>query len=386
MPVNLKTVFVSGCFDLLHSGHVAFLKAASQLGSLTVALGADSTIYELKGRPPLTSEAERLYMVRSLECVDHAFVSSGNGMLDFQQDLERIHPDLFVVNADGDVPSKRDLCRSLGIEYVVLAREPYGDLTPRSTTDLRKQIIMPYRLDLAGGWLDQPFISQLHGGPVITVSLEPVVEFNERSGMASSTRRTAIELWGPKLPADDPAKLARILFCCENPPGKKYVSGSQDSIGLVYPGLTRSHYLGDFWPEQIESNQEDPVLKFIEQHVFLKPLGPRVDSYDVMEGTRFTREAARQLSRASEACWDGISEMDLGKFGDSVRKSFEAQVSLFPNMMTPQIRAMIESYQEQALGWKLSGAGGGGYLVLVSDKPIDASVHLSVRRASSMAF
>lgn len=386
MPENPKTVFVSGCFDLLHSGHVAFLKAASQLGELTVALGSDSTIYELKGRPPLTSEEERLYMVRSLECVGNALISSGTGMLDFQQDLERIQPDLFVVNADGDVPDKRVLCESLGIEYVVLAREPYGDLMPRSTTDLRKRIVMPYRLDLAGGWLDQPFISQLHPGPVITVSLEPVVEFNERSGMASSTRRTAIDLWGPQLPADDPAKLARILFCCENPPGTKQVSGSQDSIGLVYPGLTKSRYHGDFWPEHIESNQDESVLQFIEQYVFLKPLGPRVDSYDVMQGTRFALKAARQLSKASDACWEAVSSMDLGSFGESVRRSFEAQVSLFPNMISPKIESMIDLYRDQALGWKLSGAGGGGYLVLVSERPIDASVRLVVRRSSSIAF
>ena len=204
--------------------------------------------------------------------------------------------------------------------------------------------------------------------------------------MASSTRRTAIDLWGPQLPSDDPAKLARILFCCENPPGTKYVSGSQDSIGLVYPGLTKSHYGGDFWPEDIESNQDDSLLKFIEQHVFLKPLGPRIDSFDVMQGTRFTKESAHQLSKASDACWDAISEMDPGRFGESVRQSFEAQVSLFPNMISPQIESMIDLYRDQALGWKLSGAGGGGYLVLISEKPIAASVHLAVRRASSIAF
>ena len=385
-PNKSKTVFVSGCFDLLHSGHVAFLKAASAIGDLTVALGSDSTIYELKGRPPLTSEEERLYMVRSLECVNHAFISTGSGMLDFEGDLERVQPDMFVVNADGDVPAKRSLCESLRIEYVVLAREPYGDLTPRSTSEFRKRIIMPYRLDLAGGWLDQPFISKLHPGPVVTVSLEPVIEFNERSGMASSTRRTAIDLWGPKLPADDPVKLARILFCCENPPGTKYISGSQDSIGLVYPGLAKSHYEGAFWPESVESKHDESVLKFIEQHVFLKPLGPRVDSYDVMQNTQFTPEAAQALSEASEACWKALSSMDLKGFGEAVRQSFEAQLSLFPNMVSPQIESMIQQYSHQALGWKLSGAGGGGYLVLVSEKPVDASVRLAVRRASSMAL
>lgn len=222
MGIPQKVVFVSGCFDLLHSGHIAFLNCAAKQGRLIVSLGSDATILDLKGRPAVTNERERLYMIESLECVSEAFISTGKGILDFSSDLERIKPDQFIVNADGDIPAKRKLCESLGIEYKVLIREPFENLPPRSTTNLRTRIEMPYRLDLAGGWLDQPFISKLHSGSVITVSLEPAFEFNERSGMASSTRRTAIELWGPRLPSDDPEKLSQILFCCENPPGSQY--------------------------------------------------------------------------------------------------------------------------------------------------------------------
>ena len=89
---------------------------------------------------------------------------------------------------------------------------------------------MPYRIDLAGGWLDQPYVSEHYSGSVITISLEPTIEFNERSGMASSTRRSALDLWGPKLPAGNHEKLAKVLFCYDNPPGTKVVSGSQGSI------------------------------------------------------------------------------------------------------------------------------------------------------------
>ena len=197
-----KKVFVSGCFDMLHSGHIAFFKAAAEYGDLFVAIGADRTVFELKGRPTLNTEEERLFMIQSVGCVKSAVVSSGSGMLDFEPELRRIQPDIFVVNEDGDVPEKQKLCRELGIEYVVLDRIPHGHLRARSTTGLRQIDQMPYRIDLAGGWLDQPFVSKHYPGAVITVSIEPTIEFNERSGMASSTRCQAVDLWDNRLPVD----------------------------------------------------------------------------------------------------------------------------------------------------------------------------------------
>ena len=53
---------------------------------------------------------------------------------------------------------------------------------------------------------------------------------------------------------------------------------------------------------------------------------------------------------------------------------------MFPNMADKSIFDMIEQYREQALGWKLSGAGGGGYLILVSEKPIERAIQVKVRR------
>ncbi|MDC0268063.1 adenylyltransferase/cytidyltransferase family protein [bacterium] len=380
MSTRQKTVFVSGCFDLLHSGHIAFFQAAAKHGHLMVAVGSDRTIFELKGRPPLTSEEERLYMIRSVESVHEAFISEGRGMLDFEKDLARIHPDVFIVNADGDIPEKRALCASLDVSYRVLAREPHRHFKPRSTTALRNRVEMPYRLDLAGGWLDQPFISKMHAGPVITISLEPFIEFNERSGMASSTRRTAMDLWGPVLPVDDPQKLARILFCCENPPGSKYISGSQDAIGLTHAGLAKSDYSGEYWPCRIESLHDETVIQFVENHIFLKPMGPRAESFDIMQHTHFTTEAVKKLSDASSEVWRSLQEKDPRQLGDAVRRSFEAQISLFPSMCNSQIESVIHPYREEALGWKLSGAGGGGYLVIVSETQPRDTVRLVVRR------
>ncbi len=50
-------VLISGCFDMLHAGHVEFFQGAAALGDqLYVALGSDQTVYDLKGRPPVNNE------------------------------------------------------------------------------------------------------------------------------------------------------------------------------------------------------------------------------------------------------------------------------------------------------------------------------------------
>jgi cytidyltransferase-like protein len=383
MPKN-KKVLVSGCFDLLHSGHIAFFNEAAAYGDVHVALGSDQTVFDLKGKLPVNSENERLFMVKSVRCVADAFISQGSGMLDFIEEFKQMKPDLMVVNADGHMPEKQQLCEQYGVEYVVLQREPYGNLPPRSTTALRSVSHIPFRIDLAGGWLDQPFVSKYHPGSVVTISIEPTLQFNERSGMASSTRRAAIELWGVRIPPGDPEKLAKILFCYDNPPGTRVISGSQDSIGIVFPGLANAHYDGAYWPTHIERICDEPVLQFVENALYLITLGPRQLEYDVLENTRIDTEKAKALADVTEDCWQAIQNQDIQKFGESMKAVFEAQIAMFPNMMNDSIARLIEKYRHSALGWKLSGAGGGGYLVLVSEKPIENATKIYARRENGL--
>lgn len=377
-----KKVFVSGCFDLLHSGHVAFLEEAARHGDLYVALGSDKTVYDLKGRVPVNSEDERLYMLQSLSFVKKAFVSRGSGMLDFIHEFQEIQPDIFIVNEDGNLLAKRRLCEEYGVEYLILHRTPHSGLTARSTTALRSVTTMPFRIDLAGGWLDQPFVSKHYPGPVITVSIEPTIDFNDRSGMASSTRRKALDLWGPRLPAGDPHKLARILFAYDNPPGTPFISGSQDTIGIVFPGLNISYYEGQYWPSHIESCHDDDVLRTIEQSIYLVPLGPRGSEFDVLSQTCINRENAKALADATLACWDALLRKDVRGFGEAFKAGFYAQIAMFPLMMTDMVAEMIDQYKDKAIGWKLSGAGGGGYLTLVCDCPIENAFQIIIRRKS----
>jgi len=375
-------VFVSGCFDMLHSGHVEFFREASQYGDLYVAIGSDRTIFELKGRETVNNEQERLFMIKSVSYVKDVFISRGSGILDFEAELREMMPDYFVVNADGHISEKRDLCHELGIQYIILERKPHTGLDARSTTQLRLQDQLPYRIDLAGGWLDQPMVSKHYPGPVITISLEPTLEFNERSGMASSTRRHAKELWGPRLPQGDYEKIAKILFCYDNPPGTKTISGSQDSIGLVFPGLAYAYYEGEYWPSRIEHRLDESLLHFVESSIYLVSLGPRFGDYDVMANTHFDRDHAKALADAAEGHWQAILDRDIVRFGRTMREVFDAQVALFPNVMNERVAALIDEYRACALGWKLSGAGGGGYLVLVAEKTIPGAVRVLARRAA----
>lgn len=376
-------VLVSGTFDLLHSGHVAFLTEAAAYGELTVCVGRDDVVHALKGRYPVNPQEERRYMIAALRCVQECRISRGEGLLDFEPELRELHPDIFAVNADGAHESKAALCRELGVRYVVLERIPAGALPPRSTTTLRDQCVIPYRIDLAGGWLDQPWVSKHHPGAVLTISLEPTHEFNERSGMATSTRKKAITLWCNQLPEGDPERIAQVLFSFENPPGTIEVAGSQDALGIVLPGLNRLDYAGAYWPRQITNDHSEERLAWLEERLWLVPLDPRESGFRVLADTRVAPEGAAALAQAADECWEGIRSMDAPRTGAAIRASYEAQIAMFPNMVTTDVPAMINRYRSRALGWKLSGAGGGGYLTLFSETPIDGALRVTIRRKHS---
>jgi cytidyltransferase-like protein len=380
MSINKKKVFVSGCFDMLHSGHIAFLQEAAGYGNLYIGLGSDKTIRDLKGRDTINSEEERVYILNALSCVHKASVNKGSGLMDFLEDMKALSPDLFIVNEDGNSPEKEALCRDLGIEYKVLKRIPHANLPARSTTALRAVKPMPYRIDLAGTWIDQPYVSKYYPGAAITASIEPTIEFNERSGMATSTRKKAIELWNDHLPLEKPEKLAKTLFRYDNDPGTKEVSGSQDSIGITMPGINKFFYdKGKYWPSKFETISDLKTIKWLEERLYMLTLWPRPDGYNVLSDTHIKSENVRMLTEAADLAWEGLITMDYEKFTDGFLESFNCQVRMFPKMMNQEIEKIIGQYKGMARAWKLSGAGGGGYLIMISEEKIPNSFNIKIR-------
>ena len=133
-----KKVVVTGCYDWFHSGHVRFFEEASAYGDPYVVVGHDANIRLLKGEGhPLFPQEERRYLVGSIKYVKQAMVSSGEGWLDADPEIRRLRPDIYAVNEDGDRGGKREYCRQLGLEYLVLKRLPAPGLPKRTSTNLR---------------------------------------------------------------------------------------------------------------------------------------------------------------------------------------------------------------------------------------------------------
>jgi galactokinase/mevalonate kinase-like predicted kinase len=198
--------------------------------------------------------------------------------------------------------------------------------------------------------------------------------------MATSTRNKAIELWHNSIPPGDNEKLAKTLFCYENPPGTDFISGSQDSLGIVLPGLNKLDYNNNYWPNKIKTNNNKETLDWIENNMYLLSLNPRIPSFRVLEHTEINEENAKNLALAAEKTWTAILNKDINSFGKNFTLSFEAQVKMFPNMVNKEIFDIIEPYKKTALGWKLSGAGGGGYLILISEKNIENAIRIKIKR------
>ncbi|MCQ2188140.1 MAG: adenylyltransferase/cytidyltransferase family protein [Bacteroidales bacterium] len=389
----MKKVFVSGCYDLLHSGHVEFFKQAAQYGDLYVGIGSDETILHYKHHKTVYSENERLFMVKSIRYVKDAFINAGDGIMDFVPTVEALKPDVFVVNYDGSNEDKRRFCEEHGIEYVVLERKPAEGLEARSSTSLKLiSCKIPTRLDLAGTWIDQPYVSCLCPGWALTISLEPTFEIRERCGLSTSTRNQIMRIWPYQLPNMDPETLARLVFCFENHPEREggHISGAQDAIGICVPGLARHYYDNHFWPEKIETCQDEMVLGWLESHLCMISLEPRVPGCSVVRGKDITAPKVQALANAAESCWNAILACDLEAFASSYMASFNAQTAMFPAMIQGCVAPAIEhwSHTDGVLAWKMPGAGGGGYLALVVDDASEfcekhpEAISLTIRRAN----
>ena len=137
----MAKVFVSGCFDVLHSGHIAFLEEAASYGDVYVSLGSDATVRALKNRSTVYNEQERKYMLEAIRFVKKVYIGPDTGkVLDFAPLLDVVKPDIFFVNEDGTGDAKKAFVESKGIRYVTSKRIPHRGLPTRSTKSIRAEL------------------------------------------------------------------------------------------------------------------------------------------------------------------------------------------------------------------------------------------------------
>ena len=254
---------------------------------------------------------------------------------------------------------------------------------------------IPYRMALAGGWIDQPFVSKLNPSPpgsMVVVGLEPTFRFMDRCGMGTSTRAVARKVWNGRLPDRNPMELVRELYDAENQ-GKPEPSGSQDMAGLIYPGVNRLDYdyayEGGFFPVHIESNNDPAIAHWLEEVIHLLPVAPRPDGYNPLGKKNLESEWIRRLGQSGRQCFEAIVAKDTGALGASLNESMMCWEALLPQTvrhpaLTVDLSALLGCYQSRYAGAMYSGCGG-GYLYVVSEEPVSGSIRPTVRFAERLA-
>ena len=226
----MKKVFVSGCYDIVHAGHIQFFEEARALGDyLIVSFASEPVLWHHKQRKPSIPDEHKKVLLESLRMVDKVILGTGMKKgLDFEEEFLQEKPDILAVTED-DLYSdiKKELCARVGANYVVLPKTP-PKFTPVSTTMLVNRIkapsAVPLRVDFAGGWLDVPRYAR-KGSYVVNCAITPMVSlcewpYEKRSGLGGSGAWAMLEGRAPVASAlargvgwQDPAVIAETGLC-----------------------------------------------------------------------------------------------------------------------------------------------------------------------------
>ncbi|MGE5487111.1 MAG: hypothetical protein ACM3ZB_04730 [bacterium] len=248
---------------------------------------------------------------------------------------------------------------------------------------------LPYRIQLAGGWIDQPFVSRHNPKPpgsMVVVSVEPNLWLMDRAGMATGTRKVALRIWGGELPKRPLPELVRELYRAENE-GRTDPSGSQDMIGLIYPGINRLDYdasvEGGVFPANIESTCDAEVARWLESVLHLVPVNQRPEGYSPLGIKNFDPVWVQRLGETGTECFRAIVQRDLAGLAASMNECMKCWEAILPHTVshptiTVDLKAILAHYQARYAGAMYSGCGG-GYLLVVSEEPVPGSFQVSVR-------
>lgn len=246
----------------------------------------------------------------------------------------------------------------------------------------------PYRIALAGGWIDQPFLSRLNPTPpgsMVVIGVEPTFRWMDRCGIATSTRSVALKRWG-RLPDGNPGDRVQELYEAENK-DNPHPSGSQDMIGLLYPGVNRLDY--DFsykdglFPSHIESNNDPDIACWVERVINVLPVAPRPDGYNPLGVQNLRPGWVRELGQSGRQCYDAIVNKDVVGLGQAMNLCMTCWEALLPHVVRhPTIKidliAILKHYQARYPGAMYSGCGG-GYLFVASEELVPGAFRIKVR-------
>ena len=342
-------VFVSGCYDILHAGHVQFFREARALGDhLTVCFASSEVLWLHKQRRSSLPDEHKQALLASLAVVDAVVMGSGvEHGLDFRDHFLRLKPDVLAVTEDDKYGVlKRALCAEVGARYVVMPKTP-PQFPPISTTQIvrviRAPAEAPLRVDFGGGWLDVPRLARA-GAFIVNCAISPTVSlrswpYERNAGVGGSGAWALLngkDGVGSELDLgvgwQDPAVIAETGLCV-------WRSGARPSLEIKTSGEFLRGRMALFWT------------------------GSAHDTPGIVNGKRDYDAIARAGATAREAVWQN----DRAKLADAVRQSYAVQRAegMAPLPGDPAASEQVEG----ASAWKYCGGGFGGYAVYLFAEP-----------------
>jgi cytidyltransferase-like protein len=330
-------VFVSGCYDILHAGHVQFFREARALGDhLTVCFASNDVLWLHKQRRSSLPDEHKRALLAALEMIDEVVVGEGHDEgVDFKDHFLRLRPNVLAVTEDDKYGAlKRALCAEVGARYVVMPKTP-PQFPPISTTQIVKFIrapeVAPLRVDFGGGWLDVPRLARA-GAFIVNCAISPTVSlrdwpYQQNAGLGGSGAWALLNgKDGISFELDlgvgwqDPAVIAETGLCV-------WRSGPRPVLDVKTSG------------------------EFLRGRMALLWTGTEHDTPSLVAGARDYDAIARAGAVARDAVW----RSDLQGLATAVNISRDVQRA---EGMEP-----LPSDVPGALAWKYCGGGFGGYAV-----------------------
>jgi cytidyltransferase-like protein len=347
----MTRVFVSGCYDIVHAGHLQFFREARALGDhLTVSFASAEVLWLHKHRRSSLPDDHKRAVLAGLDMVDEVVIGTGlEEGLDFKEEFLRLRPAILAVTEDDKYSLlKRDLCARVGGRYVVLPKTP-PQFSPVSTTQIVRFIRAPeeapLRVDFAGGWLDVPRFARA-GAYVVNCAISPTVSlrdwpYEQNAGLGGSGAWALLNgKDGVNSELDlgvgwqDPAVISETGLCV-------WRSGPRPELELKHNG------------------------EFLRGHLALYWTGVPHNTPDLAQGPRDYDAIAR----------DAVWRSDLPLLADAVRQSYGNVQRAEGMAALPGDPAAAVAARDalpggvKPLAWKYCGGGFGGYAVYLFAEP-----------------
>lgn len=338
----MKKVFVSGCYDIIHAGHIQFFEEARALGDhLIVSFASADVLWIHKRRKPSIPDEHKKALLEGLRVVNTVVIGDSHEEgLDFREHFLRLRPDVLAVTDDDKYGQlKRDLCAQIGATYTLLPKTP-PRFAPVSTSSIVRWVQAPteapLRVDFAGGWLDVPRHS-IPGEFIVNCAISPLVSlrewpFEKQAGLGGSGAWALLN-------------------------GRNGVDSEIDlGVGWQDPAVIRESGLC------VWRSGHQPVLDFKHNGDFLTGLmaihwtGKPHDTPGVADQAR----DYQKIAQAARIARDGVLAADPEILATAIELSLEVQLDEGMDTL-PEIPA--------ALAKKYCGGGHGGYALYLFPDP-----------------